>query len=366
MKWVKYLVVLGILLFNISLALSQTIDVDYPMIALTGDAIYFNITLNNFSEDIYDVKVEILDLSDNSTKLSETWDGEKYQTSYRYVNDLIDSSLTNEGKIKVNITTEFEKVGNVIFRLRDSDGKTFTFSEYELHIVSLNTTDPLIDADPTDEEENDEDDELDCEVTWDENDIINGEEFSVEVECLDLLDKDYDLKVYIYDDNKNSPISQTYLDDKFLSSIYYVEEIIIGPDSDYATIDLRIKESDRDFSGDCQIGVKIRESVSHKTVFDDFEDIEIIEAEEEEEPEDEPEEEIKSNNVKSKAKDLKSDNIYNDYTENVIRLKTENIKTQKNKVYLSKNRKIMQYSIIIFIILIVLFIVLLLYMRKKK
>lgn len=120
-------------------------------------------------------------------------------------------------------------------------------------------------------------------LDWDEDDIVNGEEFEIKVEAFNLKNENYDIKIYITFEDENTIISETYNeeDDKWKSSTYYVENIISGSGDKSATLSLRIKSSYRNFSGDAEVIAKIRKSGTSSIIDEVREDIEILEKEEE-------------------------------------------------------------------------------------
>lgn len=74
---------------------------------------------------------------------------------------------------------------------------------------------------------NDSKDKVSLRLDWNNNEIVNGKEFNIEIEAFDLENKNYDLKVYIYLDDKDKPISQTRDEDfKWISSDRYVKNFL--------------------------------------------------------------------------------------------------------------------------------------------
>ena len=62
-------------------------------------------------------------------------------------------------------------------------------------------------------------------TNWDSDKIVNGQEFSIEVSASGLLDKDYDVKVYILDEN-GKMISQTENEEgKWITSIAFIAQL---------------------------------------------------------------------------------------------------------------------------------------------
>lgn len=378
-KPVNFLIFLGFLLnMNLLFALSN-ISVNYPNNVNAGQEFNITVNLNNFTTDSYDVKIELIDKADNITTISKIWDGLAWQTSYRYVLDAINTTITNQGSFKINITSIGNKTANIQVRLRNSLNKIYTFSGYSINVIDnriilinntnttnnqsqINNTNPAGNTIP----------KINLSISWDEDEIINGEEFDIKIKAYNLEDKNYDIKVYIYDNDKNMPISQNYYEDKWMSSSLYLNEFFNENGNISDEVRLRIRESDRDFSGNAYIGVKIRENNGYKIFNEINEKIKIkkakaVENNNEENPvlvEDSLE--INDNSEEDSIETIEETPI----TGSVIKLsgikaKTENIKRQKNVVYESKNQKIIKYSIYGFIALLVIFIILIMLNKLK-
>lgn len=192
-------------------------------------------------------------------------------------------------------------------------------------------------------------------LDWNNNDIVNGKEFNIKVNAFNLKDKNYDLKVYIYEDDKSSPISQTRDQDfKWISSNLYIKDFFIGPGNESDSIKLRINEKNKALKGSATVIARIRESGASSYI-EEQEDIFIYENKSinEQTP--------TNNNIENQASSSISQESL--LTGEVIRIsgnrKTETIKTQNNIVYESKNEIIKRYSIYGFIILIIVFLILL-------
>ena len=196
-------------------------------------------------------------------------------------------------------------------------------------------------------------------LDFNENEIVNENEFNIEVRAFNLENKNYDLKVYVYEDDKNKPISQTK-DKNFewISSSRYVKDFFTWPGNQSDNIKLRINENYNNFSGRATLVARIRESGANKYI-EKQEDIFIL----------------KNKFLKREAnpilEDLQQNNEINEVDSKksiisgeIIRIgtlnkETESIKTQNNIVYQSKNELIKRYSIYGFITLIIIFLILL-------
>jgi hypothetical protein len=203
-------------------------------------------------------------------------------------------------------------------------------------------------------------------LEWTEEDIKNGKEFRIKVKADNLKDKNYDIKMLIYNDDIDNPISETYSDSSWGSSKSYVKDFLKGPGSDSGYIKLRIKESQRIFYGSANVVVMIRgdNSNSYESKFED--DINIIKSDESD-----------LNNISISNIGVNNEIINNAETNNpvsgdVIRLNNKNyagtINLNKNLIYESSNEKIKKYSLYSFGLLIIIMIITLFagYIRKKR
>lgn len=192
-------------------------------------------------------------------------------------------------------------------------------------------------------------------LDWNNNEIVNGNEFNIKIRVFNLKDKNYDVKLYIYEDDKNDPISQSRDQDfKWISSDRYVKDFFIGPGNESDSMKLRINQKYYLFAGSATIIARIRESGTSSYI-EEQEDIFIFKN--------------KSLEQQTGNDYLEQDNnanaVYEEssISKEVIRIgankETESIKTQNNIVYESKNELIKRYSIYGFIILIIIFLILL-------
>ena len=203
---------------------------------------------------------------------------------------------------------------------------------------------------------NDSKDKVLLRLDWNNNEIVNGKEFNIEIEAFDLEDKNYDLKVYIYLDDKDKPISQTRDEDfKWISSDRYVKNFFTVSGNQSDSIKLRINEKNNESFGSATIIARIRESGASNYI-EEQEDIFIIRNKF-------PLKKTDSDDNILQNDDLNDTNQESIMAEKVIRIgtnkETESIKTQNNIVYESKNELIKRYSIYGFIGLIIIFLILL-------
>jgi len=133
-----------------------------------------------------------------------------------------------------------------------------------------------------DENKSCEDEDITIELEWDEDEIVNGKEFEINVKANNLESgEDYDIKVEIQNEDKDT-ISETYGnhgedEDNWETSRNYLLEVFSGGGDKSEKIKLRIDQDYDDFKGDATIIAKIRKTDTTSAI-DEFEDeIKILE-----------------------------------------------------------------------------------------
>jgi len=215
----------------------------------------------------------------------------------------------------------------------------------------------------------------DIELSWNEDEIINGEEFEIKIKTTDLsTNKDYDVMVWIIesgDCEDESSISERYgnyskEDVKWADGKKWVYGFLEDGD-EYAKMKVRIDESDRSFSGNAKICTKMRLFDDGSDIIDEWDDtIKILEAEEEDD---------EGDDSSSTTTTTSTTSTTSTTTNSAIRLggsdsedgenETENSEGKRNSIiYKSKNEYIKEWSIYIFAFICIGIIILLLIERR--
>ena len=103
---------------------TPTIEVNYPEKVALNQEFNFKIKLINFDEDIYDVKIDILN---NENRISEILNENIWKSTLYYVNNLI--SPDQEKEFTMKITKEFENA-EITIKIKDSSDEIKIFSGY--------------------------------------------------------------------------------------------------------------------------------------------------------------------------------------------------------------------------------------------
>ena len=103
---------------------TPTIEVNYPEKVALNQEFNFKIKLINFDEDIYDVKIDILN---NENRISEILNENVWKSTLYYVNNLI--SPDQEKEFTMKITKEFENA-EITIKIKDSSDEIKIFSGY--------------------------------------------------------------------------------------------------------------------------------------------------------------------------------------------------------------------------------------------
>lgn len=212
---------------------------------------------------------------------------------------------------------------------------------------------------PTNTTEN----ETELDLDWDEDDIINeGEdgEFEIEIEIENMESVEYDIKIWIEDDDENK-INDRYDsgEDEWKSGNYYVNRFFEGPGDDSRKIKLRIRDDYKDFEGSAIIYARLREN-DGSTILTIEADIDILEPDEDDEDDSDDTNTTTSTTTSSSSDGAislggsSSDSSTSDISS----------KSASSIIYKSTNEYIKEYAIYGFCLLCVGLIVLLLIDRK--
>ncbi len=250
-----------------------------------------------------------------------------------------------------------------LFDDSNNNDKTWQYCSGEWNFITMTkNSENNCEEDNPNNEENEDDDtpEISISIEWDEDDIINGEVFDIEI-IAENLDKNenYDVKVWIESEDNNDKISQTYDEnDKWVSSNQYYDDFFEEEINKTKDISLRIHENYDDYYDDGIIHLRIRKAGSSNYIKEIDEGIEILEPEEVEDVEEVVEKVLEE-----------TEKVITDYsvpliTEKVIKLggskisqdseineESEDIKTPGNMIYQSKTESIKKYAIFGFALL---------------
>jgi hypothetical protein len=203
-------------------------------------------------------------------------------------------------------------------------------------------------------------------LDWDESDIINGEEFKIQVNAFNLEEKDYDVKVFIYEEDKDKPISQTLdEEEKWVSSSNYYNNFFKGSGEKTDKIRLRINKKYADFSGIANIGVRLRET-GKSTYRENEYEIEVIKSSKEDsENDDEEPVKIKPENIEipKSSNPQNSNPIQRQIIDSGEPIKLQNLESKKQEIYESGNEIVKKYFIYAFALLCIMLIILLVWKR---
>jgi hypothetical protein len=230
-------------------------------------------------------------------------------------------------------------------------------------IPSNNTNNQTNQTNPPNNTGNNSNSDISLEIDWDDNKIINGEDFKIEIRAFNLGNKKYDIKASIYD--KNQIISQTYNEeDKWISSTEYFKEFFTGSGEQSEDIKMRIKEIYRSFKGDAIIKIRVRETGGSSYKKEIEEDIEILKSRDNEKISEDTNnagsEKIIEGKIVGKKDIITTETIK---LGNKEKSANENIKTNNEIVYQSKNESIKKYLIYFSAFLLIVFCILFVFIK---
>jgi hypothetical protein len=150
-----------ILIFILGFVSSENIIFDSPNEANINEEFEINLKIINFSEDIYDVKIDIFCEED---RISKIFDGKWKSTNY-YVNDIIQNNEEREFKLKIEKECE---EANIVIKIKNSKNKFEVFTGYKIRCVEEEIK--------KDEEENFDEGKKEVKEEIEENEEELGEE----------------------------------------------------------------------------------------------------------------------------------------------------------------------------------------------
>ncbi len=342
-----------LLVVFLSFVSAQDIALDYPEEVNYGEEFEIIVELMDFQEDEYDIKIDIT--NSEGSRISEILNNGEWKSTYNYVRDSIDTSQEDEASFTLNITEEYIGTATIEVKTRDSTSQIEAFQGYEIEIVDRGA-EPEEEEEENQEPEEEEESEIYLDMEWNDDNIINGEEFEIDVSIFDMVSKVYDVKVYIIDEDEEL-ISEIFDedDDEWKSGNYYLRDFFHGPGDELSKIvTLRIEEGFRDFKGDATIKTRIRVSGTTPIIAEEQYEIEILEQEDyeeeeeefggfsyEEEEEEEEEEKRESNGIIK----LNSNTIKQEEEEAEEKDEAKETSEEVKVLYESASEKIKRYSI---------------------
>jgi len=315
----------------IGIVSAESIELIYPENVNIGEVFNIKLILNDFSEEVYDIKIDFKN-SDVENFLDDEWEVADW------IEEAMNISEMSSQSFEFNITGDYVGVDDFIVEVRNNESD-WLFDDYHVNISMIEIV-----GNESDTESND----IYLEMSWNEKDIVNGDEFEIEVKVFNLEDKKYDIKIWIEFEDNDTIISNRYDEenDEWKSGVYYVNEFFSGAGDKSGDIKLQMRDDYEDYYGDAKIFFRLRDG------FEIEEDIEILEREEkvEDEPEPEipePEEEVISAPI--------TGNVISLGSSKTSEIETEDIKRENNIVYESSVEKIKKYSILGFAFLCLFF-----------
>lgn len=177
-----------------------------------------------------------------------------------------------------------------------------------------------------------------------DSEVYNSEEFSVKLEAENLENYDYDVKIWLEDDE--NIISEIYdtNEKKWVSGIYYIDEVLSGQGKDSKTFSIRLNKENKNFTGKADIYARLRKSNSG-SYKEESDSIKFIKRAEKQ-------------NITSNITNSRIASINN--SEDIIKL-GKDIKTYK-----SRAEYIKEYSLFGFTFLLAVILILIITWKKKK
>lgn len=332
-----------VLLMNVCFVFADgDIGLEHPLNVETGKEFEVRVMLINFSEDIYDIKFEIKNGSNNIAH--RFWDDKWKSTNY-WVEDFLDLSERNNKTILFKISEKYDGINNFSVKIRDSDNEVFEFKGF---FMNISFVEEIKDSSGSKTG-------VYYELDWNEDNIINSENFKIEINIFNLEKKKYDVKLWIKD--KGKIISERYdeKNEEWKSGNYYIDEFFEGPGNKSEKIKIRIKDEYKNFSGEAEIFFKTREGDGINKTIEILKRVKVLNKTEELVVE---YKKVEENSVISGEVIRLGSRINN--AEDV---KAEDLKAKNILIYESKTEKIKKYSVYAFTFFVVVFCVLIVWRK---
>jgi len=213
-------------------------------------------------------------------------------------------------------------------------------------------------CEPQTPDNNDDDEaEIYLETSWDEEEIINGEDFEIEAKAYNLKDETYNLKIWIEFKENDTIISDRYdeKNEEWKSGSYYVDEFFEGDGNKTEKIQMRIRSEYKNFHDEALLKAKLEG--------EDYlleKEITVLEKEEDNNQND-SEDKNEEKNITKKATAQPTGSVIK--LGNRSKLQQNDTREESKIVYESNNEKAKKYAIYALNIVLIAIIILLI---KKK
>ena len=238
----------------------ENISLNYPENVIVGEEFEMSIGFFNFSEGVYDIKLDIKNESKNIAY--RLWDDGWKSTNY-WMNYYINISVENSSTVRLKIVENYYGINNFKIRVRDSSGDVLDFENNEINISFKDSE--------SEEDTINEYSEIDYELDWAKESIHNNNDFKIKVEVFNMEVGVYDVRLWIEKDEK--VISEMYNPEtqEWKSGRYYISEFFKGPGNKSERIKIRLIEDYQDFVGEVGLFFKIRNGKEISRKIDIFE-----------------------------------------------------------------------------------------------
>ncbi len=129
MKKANSLILVFALFFNISFIAAGEIDLNYDGEVEVGEEFVLELSISNFSEGIYDVKIDILA---DGNRIAKILNDGQWKSTYYYVLNAIENNDTQEFSLRID---EYIGEAEIEIRIRDDFGSSELFTGYSIQIV---------------------------------------------------------------------------------------------------------------------------------------------------------------------------------------------------------------------------------------
>ncbi len=165
-------IIFMIFLLNIEIINADFLEIEYPNEINFGEKFSVIITLIDFQEDVYDIKIDILTNEDDE-RISRIWNYNIWKSTHFYINDILEIPEKNSDSFHLNITKKYQGNATMYIKIRNSEENIINITEYDVYINMPESSEESEDSE-NNEEENQETNE-DLEESDDEKEEKNNE-----------------------------------------------------------------------------------------------------------------------------------------------------------------------------------------------
>ncbi len=202
---ILFLIAISLVSFVTNFVKAESVNVEYPGEVRYNEEFDVVLTLNEFDEGIYDVKIDI----SSDKRLSKILNGNSWKSTFSYIIGAINLKESDSKTFKLKIIEDFDGEANLEVKIR-KEKKVYTFSNYTI-IITGKSLENNISQDNDMNTKNDYANNVETNVVEDKvkgNDMKNGVLNTVSENSIIRLGKTQDIKNKVIYESNNEIIKK--------------------------------------------------------------------------------------------------------------------------------------------------------------